>query len=125
MTGSGVTSFRPQDGQSGARRRGLPSALLAAITLTACAPMPTPEVSVRHTPSTVFYDGTRFHLFTFDPSEARSLNDRIRLARNEINADPDCRWRNVPTSVIEEATKRQGDLWEDRLLAAPVECRET
>jgi hypothetical protein len=95
---------------------------LTLTLLAACAAPPDRDVSVRHFPSTAFHDGTRFHVFVFDPDEPRSLNTRIRLARGQINAEPGCRWREVPTSVIEDATRRQGDQWADRLLAAPVDC---
>jgi hypothetical protein len=84
--------------------------------------MPDPDVTVRHSPSTVFHEGTRFHVFVVDPPEPRSLNDRIRLARVDIEADPDCRWVGVPAVVIADATARQGDRWADTMLAAPVDC---
>lgn len=95
--------------------------LLATALLTACA-MPESDVTIRHFASTAFHDGTPFHIFVFDPDKPRSLNDRIRIARNEIQADPDCTWVATPTDVIAEATARQGTPWSDTLLAAPVRC---
>lgn len=98
------------------------AATLTLALLAACAAPPEPAVSVRHFPSTVFHDGTRFHVFVFDPDQPRPLADRIRLARGRINAEPGCRWREVPASVIEDATRRQGAAWSDRLLAVPLDC---
>ena len=113
----------PGGGFAPTRGRGLPSALCATLlTLTACAPMHSPDISVRHFGSTQFYEEARFHLFTFDPREPRSLGDRIRLAQAEIARDPDCRWGNAPRAVIEEATLAQGAQFADTLLAAPVIC---
>ncbi len=95
--------------------------LLALAALTACA-MPDRDPSVRHFASTAFHDGAPFHIFVFDPDEPRSLNERIRIARNQIRAEPDCQWVETPTDVIAEATERQGTPWSDTLLAAPVRC---
>lgn len=104
-------------GAFGAIRAG--AALVLLLALTACAVQTDPSVTVRHFPSTAFHEGTRLHVFVFDP---RPLAERIRLARNQIEAEPGCRWKAVPTGVIEEATQRQGERWAGTLLAAPVEC---
>ena len=98
------------------------AALFLSAALTACAPLPSPDVSVRHVPSTDFYNGTRMHLFVFDPREPRSLDARIRLAKAELARDPDCAWAGAPRAVIEDATAKQGAEWKDTLLAAPVTC---
>lgn len=90
--------------------------------MSACAPSPDPNVTVRHFGSTEYLDGAQFRLFTFDPRIARSLDDRIRLASAEIARDPGCTWGGAPRSVIEEATRRQGARYADTLLAAPVIC---
>lgn len=104
------------------KRRGflLPLSLLAA---SACAPMPDPDVNVRHFGSTRYWNDAQFRVFTFDPSEARSLDERIRLARAEIAQDPDCTWADAPRDVIAEATRAQGPAYGGNLLAAPVRCR--
>ncbi len=96
--------------------------LVAIALLTACSNLTEPQVSVRHYPSTAFHEGTRFHVFVFDPNTPRPLDERIRIARAEIAGDPDCRWKDVPAVVIAEATARQGEAWADTLLAAPLEC---
>ncbi|MDU8944614.1 hypothetical protein [Ovoidimarina sediminis] len=97
-------------------------AVAATLSIvSACAPMPG-DVAVRHFGSTQFHEGARFHLFTFDPREPRTLDQRIRLAKAEIARDPDCRWANAPRAVIEEATRKQGAQYADTLLAAPVIC---
>ena len=84
--------------------------------------MPDPDVAVRHFGSTQYWNDAQFRVFTFDPRQAPSLDDRIRLARAEIAEDPDCTWAGAPKSVIAEATARQGAAFEDSLLAAPVRC---
>jgi hypothetical protein len=91
------------------------------ILLTACS-TPSDTVTVRHFPSTAFEDGARYHLFVFDPDEPRPLAERIRIARNQIRAEPGCQWVDVPEVVIAEATARQGEPWADTLLAAPLDC---
>lgn len=96
--------------------------LLTLGALAACAPSPDPNVTVRHFGSTEYHGGAQFRLFTFDPNAARTLDDRIRLARAEIARDPACRWGDAPRSVIEEATRRQGARYAETLLAAPVIC---
>lgn len=95
--------------------------LTVTAALTACS-LPSENVAVRHFPSTAFHEGERLHLFVFDPETPRPLSERIRLARNQIAAEPGCRWVSVPERVIAEATARQGEHWAGRLLAAPVAC---
>ena len=69
------------------------ASLLWVLALAACAPL-SPDISVRHFGSTQFHEGARFHLFTFDPREPRTLDQRIRLAK----ADPQtgCGLRRPP-----------------------------
>lgn len=104
----------------------MPDRRLCALAIlplvAACAPSPDPTVEVRHFGSTRYWEGAQFRVFTFDPREARSLDDRIRLARAEIARDPDCAWVDAPKAVIAEATAAQGAAFEDSLLAAPVRC---
>ena len=105
------------------KRRNLELLLPFLLLLTACAPSIDPApVTVRHFPSTAFYEGARFHLFTFDPRMPRDLNARIALAQSEIRSDPNCTWADAPNDVIREATERQGGSFTDTLLAAPVFC---
>ncbi len=101
-------------------RRGL-VATAGLVLLSACA-APMSDVRVRHFGSTDLWEGAEMRLFTFDPREPRTLDQRIRLARAEIARDPDCRWADAPTEVIAEATARQGDAFADTLLAAPIIC---
>ncbi|SFP32451.1 hypothetical protein [Tranquillimonas alkanivorans] len=105
------------------------TACLALAALAACAG---PEVNVpgaptvRHTQSTERYgEEGRWHLFFFQPQQARSLSDRLALARAAANADPDCRWIRTPRDEIEARTAAQGAQWSDLVLAAPLACRDT
>ena len=109
----------PCRGRAGERARRA-TLVIALAALSACA---TPsDIQVRHYGSPQFYEQARFHLFTFNPDEPRSLDARIRLARAEIARDPDCRWAGAPKDVIAEATARQGTPFQNTTLAAPVIC---
>lgn len=99
-------------------------ALIAAALLAACAPAGE-DVEVRHVASTRPYgDNGRLHLFVFDPDDPRPLDRRIALARRAAARDPDCRWIDAPREVIAAETARQGDRYADRLLVAPLRCRD-
>lgn len=100
-------------------------ALLAALA-AGCAPqVNVPGApTVRHTESTVRYgDGARWHLFFFDPTKERSLDDRIALARAATAQDAACRWVGAPRAEIEERTHQQGARYAQTVLAAPLRCR--
>lgn len=62
------------------------------------------------------------HLFLFEPAEPRPLDERIRLARNEIANDPDCVWLDAPRGLIAAETERQGKAWAETYLVAPLRC---
>ena len=100
-------------------------ALLAgALALTACAPADL-MTDVRHVASTRFYEGdARWHLFIFDPAEARPFDERLGLARRAIAREPGCSWVDAPEALIRAETDKQaGDIRRDTLLVAPLRCR--
>lgn len=101
---------------------------LALVALAACAETVTePLTTVRHVPSNVAYgqDGARLHLFVFDPSEPRSLDDRKAIARRQIALEPRCAWVDAPDSVLIEETRKQGARYADTMLVAPLRCSRT
>ncbi|KAF0677356.1 hypothetical protein [Profundibacterium mesophilum] len=110
--------------------RNVAALALIAAGLAACAPTPrvgegTPEApNVRHFASTQsFGNGARWHLFLFDPSQPRSLDTRLTLARRAIEREPDCRWVDAPRDQIEEQTRDQGARYTQSVLAAPLRCK--
>ncbi|MBT8425995.1 MAG: hypothetical protein KJO67_13545 [Silicimonas sp.] len=106
-------------------KRILPVALLA---LAACAEATTePLTSVRHVPSNVPYgqEGARLHLFIFDPSQPRSLDDRKAIARRQIALEPRCAWVDAPDAVLVDETRKQGERFTDTMLVAPLRCSRT
>lgn len=100
--------------------------LLSALALSACATADL-TTSVRHVPSNTPYgdDGARMHLFVFDPTRPRSLDDRKSIARRAIRREPGCRWVDAPDEVLIAATRAQGARYADTLLVAPLICRRT
>ncbi|MDT0681729.1 hypothetical protein RM543_03450 [Roseicyclus sp. F158] len=100
------------------------AALIAALPLlAACAAPPGADVSVRHFASTeTAGNGARWHLFVFDPEEARSLDDRIAIARRSIGRERGCDWVGASRAEIEAQTAKQGQTYSRTLLAAPVRC---
>ena len=98
---------------------------VAALALSACSGTPVADLttSVRHVPSNEAYgDGARLHLFIFDPSKPRSLDDRLTIARRAIALEPGCAWVDAPQDVIIEKTAEQGARYVDTLLVAPLKC---
>ena len=90
--------------------------------LAACATPPAdPAVTVRHFESTeTAGNGARWHIFLFDPSKPRSLDQRIALARADL--DPGCDWVGAPRPEIARRTAEQGARYTDTVLAAPLIC---
>lgn len=102
--------------------------LALLVALAACgAPVGDLGVSVRHVASNDVYgnDGARFHLFIFDPSEPRSLEDRKAIAKRKITLEPRCSWVDAPDEVLIEATRAQGARYVDTVLVAPLRCSRT
>ena len=101
---------------------------VAAVTLAGCAaPVTEPLATARHVGSNDAYgsEGTRMHLFVFDPIAPRSLEARKDIARRSIALDPSCVWIDAPDDVLIEATARQGAQYSDTLLVAPLRCSQT
>ncbi|MGR3756932.1 MAG: hypothetical protein ACU0AT_06860 [Tranquillimonas sp.] len=104
---------------------------LAPLLLPLLAACAAPQVNVpgapavRHAESTRPYPGGgRWHLFFFQPQQARSLDDRIALARAAIAREPGCRWIDAPRDELAERTLDQGTRYADTVLAAPLRCRD-
>ncbi len=100
-------------------------AIVGLLTLAACgAPVSETLTSVRHVPSNAVYAGdARMHLFIFDPSEPRSLEDRKAIARRSIALEPNCAWVDAPDDVLEAETRKQGDRYAETMLVAPLRCK--
>ena len=98
---------------------------IALLPLLAACASPLPQdVSVRHVASTDSAgNGARWHLFLFDPSEARDLDTRISLAKAQVSREGDCRWVDRPRQEIAARTAEQGSSYAETLLAAPLMCR--
>lgn len=104
--------------------------LVCLAVLSACSSAPRigegtlAAPSVRHVQSTEsFGNGARWHLFLFDPSVPRGLDERLALARAAIEAEPGCRWVEAPRALIEEQTLAQGARYTQTILAAPLRCK--
>ena len=97
------------------------AAATGLLALTACGVPIDRSVTVRHFASTeTAGNGARWHIFLFGPSEARSLDQRIALARG--NLAPGCNWVGAPRPEIARRTAEQGARYTDAVLAAPLRC---
>ena len=91
------------------------------LALAACGVPVERGVTVRHLESTdTAGNGARWHIFLFNPSEPRSLDQRIALARANLN--PGCDWVGAPRAEIAHRTAEQGARYTDMVLAAPLIC---
>lgn len=98
------------------------AAAAGLLALTACGVPLDQSGAVRHFASTESAgNGARWHIFLFDPSEPRSLDQRIALAR--ANLGPGCDWVGAPRPEIARRTAEQGARYTDTVLAAPLLCR--
>ncbi|TDL81895.1 hypothetical protein E2L08_04380 [Palleronia sediminis] len=99
---------------------------LLPVLLAACAQAPVrgPDApTVRHFESTeTAGNGARWHIFLFDPSEPRDLDDRIALARAFVRAEGRCTWVGAPRDDLARQTAAQGARYAETMLAAPLRC---
>lgn len=98
------------------------AAAAGLLALAACGVPVDRGVTVRHLASTeTAGNGARWHIFLFEPTEPRSLEQRIALAR--ANLDPGCDWVGAPRPEIARRTAEQGARYTDTVLAAPLICQ--
>lgn len=98
------------------------AAALAALSACAAPPLPgTPDVTHFQSTETAG-GGARWHIFLFDPSAPRSLDERLRLARGQIARERDCTWVDAPRDEIAARTAAQGSRYAETVLAAPLRC---